>query len=366
MTEQEEGLQILDLYYADCDQSAGVAPRWSAVRTRDQLTDARSLARLQKQLWQLHRKRKLAAPFGQQVIDVDHPRNAPVRVVLQDMLGLGAGEAALAKLGEYGDVLACKYLSTKYARTRLFMVVRVRLAGALRLYLLVSGLNPAFAGEYIQPDTHNWTSSTIPNLVREMKKGAVYPAPGKDEADRKSGGQADQKSGDEGAIAIHDPGHTRYYPHSLECVHRQPPKAEAEGVLDVIGQVCTPTADQAAGVLRTLREGDGDSLGYDALAEALGKAGVQVSRERVRREWVRRFSDAGYTVSPDVLALNSVQITIRLDEFEVKCPLGYYPGRFAHREEGGYHYLTLRGREYGGLQAGRGAIDLAQEEEQEG
>ena len=177
MNEQRNDFEIVDIYYANCHREAGPMPRWSTVRTGQQLTDERSLNKLREQLQELRRKRtKLDFTFGDEVIEVEHPRNASVRSVLQCLLDLSTDDQALEELKQYGDVLAQKYLKTSYSRTRLFMVARVVLEGQMRLFTLVSDLTPEFAGECIRPDSLDFASETIPNLIGKLKKGAIYPA----------------------------------------------------------------------------------------------------------------------------------------------------------------------------------------------
>ncbi len=344
MNEQRDDFEIVDIYYADCDQ--GTTPRWSTMRTGQQLTDERAMNRLKKQLQELRRKRKLEYTFGDEVIEVEHPRNASVKSVLQHILDLPANRQALGELQQYGDVLAQKYLKTPYSRTWLFMVARVILKDEMRLFTLVAELTPEFAGECIRPESLDFASQIIPNLIGKWKKGAVYPAV--------SEGQRN-----ENAILIHDTGDTKYYPQSLECILRQAPETEARSLIKVIGETCTPTTHQLTSVLRALRAIDRPSFGSNELIQALEQAGVKVNPERVSREWRRQFNYSQYEIPPTVLSLESLVITIKLDEFEIKCPLSYYPDRIEHSEEGGYHYLRVRGREYRALQAGPSSIRFA-------
>lgn len=337
-------MEIVDIYYADCDREAGPRPRWSTVRSGGELRDERSLERLRSQLDTLRRKRrKRAFAFGDEVIQVDHDANGPVQGILQRILGLPEGEEALAELQGLGDVLAAKYLATPYARTRLFMVARGRGGEGLRLFTLVADLKSAFEGEYIDPGSLDFTSRTIPNWIGGLKKGAIYPALREGERD-------------EAALEIYDENETRYYPHSLECVPRPSQSGEAESLMRVMDRVAGLTPDQAAGAMRELRELDAGSFGSEELADALERSGAAVDREIVARAWRRRFPSARYRISPDVLARDSVTVTIRLDDFEIQCPLSYYPDRIEHREQGGYHYVRVRGREYREVRVGKGRI----------
>jgi hypothetical protein len=297
-------------------------------------------------LQQLRRKRKLEFTFGDETIEVDHPRNASVKSILQRLLELPTDLRSLDKLQQYGDVLAQKYLKTPYSRTRLFMLARVLFVEEMSLLILVADLTPEFAGECIQPDSLDFTSRIIPNLIGDWMKGAVYPA--------LSDGRRN-----ENAILIHDSERTKYYPRSLECILRQAPDMEARSVLEVLGQVCTPTPDQAAALLRHLRAIEDTSFGSDGLIDALETSGIAADPQRVRRQWRKQFNYSDYRVPPSVLSRGSVDIIIKIDEFEIKCPLSYYPDRIEHTEEGGYHYLTVRGRNYRELQAGSTHVRFA-------
>jgi hypothetical protein len=347
MNKQKDDFKIIDIFYADCDQSAGTVPRWSTIRTGQQLTDERSLNRLRKQLQELRRKRKLEYAFGDELIEVEHPRNASVRTILQCMSDLPADDhQALGELQQYGDVLARKYLKTQYSRTRLFMVARVMLKGEMRIYVLVTHLNPEFAGECIQPESLDFTSQTIPNLIMELKKGAIYPA-------------VRDNQRNENAISIYDSGHTKYYPESLECVPRQAPEMEAKSFFGVLAEACALDRRQLDDLLRDLRAIERPSFGSDQLVQVLERTGVEVDPERVGQEWRRNFYYSQYEIPPTVLSLESVIITVKLDEFEIKCPLNYYPDRIEHEERGGYHYLRIRGRDYREVQAGSSHIHFA-------
>jgi hypothetical protein len=249
----------------------------------------------------------------------------------------------LGELEELGDVLAQKYLETPYSRTRLFMVARVKVKKGLRLYTLVTDLESTFQGEFIDPDSLNFASRAIPNWIGGLKKGAIYPATKDDEPD-------------EDAVEIYDQNQTRYYPESLECVPKQSEDKEAESLIRVMADVQTLTPDQVAQVIHTLRSMDQDTFGSDELSDALEGSGAEVDRQQVADAWRRWFYASGYTVSPDVLDRDSVTITIKLDGFEIRCPLRAYPDRIAHRQEGGYHYIEVRGRHYSEVKAGRGRI----------
>jgi hypothetical protein len=338
--------EIADIYYADCHQDAGTEPLWSTTRTGQQLTDERAIGKLRTQLQQLRRKRKLEFTFGDETIEVDHPRNANVRAVLQHILALPTSRQSLDELQQYGDVLAQKYLRTPYSRTRLFMIARVLFVEEIRLFMLVANLTPEFAGECIQPDSLDFTSRIIPNLIGDWKKGAVYPA--------LSDGRRN-----ENAILIYDSERTKYYPRSLECILRQAPDMEARSVLGVLGQVCTPTPDQVAALLRHLRAIEDTSFGSDELVDALETSGIAADPKQVREQWRKQFNYSDYRVPPSILSWGSVDIIIKIDEFEIKCPLSYYPDRIEHTEEGGYHYLTVRGRDYRELQAGSSHVRFA-------
>jgi hypothetical protein len=175
MKEQRNDFEIIDIYYADCHRKSGPMPRWCTVRSGQQLTDERSLNRLKRQLRELRRKRtKLEFTFGDEVIDVEHPCNASVRSILQCILELPVSRQALEELQQYGNVLAQKYLKTPYSRTRLFMVTRVTLEDEMYLFTLVANLTPEFAGECIQPESLDFASQTIPNLIGELKKKGRY------------------------------------------------------------------------------------------------------------------------------------------------------------------------------------------------
>lgn len=347
MNEQRNDFEIADIYYADCHRQSGPMPQWSTVRSGQQLTDERSLNRLRKQLRELRRKRtKLEFTFGDEVIEVEHPRNASVRSVLQRILDLPTDDQALEELQQYGDVLAQKYLKTPYSRTRLFMVARVVLKDEMHLFLLVTHLNPEFAGECIQPESLDFISQTIPNLIRELKKGAIYPA-------------VSEGRRNENAILIYDSGDTKYYPQSLECILRQAPETEARSLIKVIGETCTPTTHQLTSVLSALRTIERPSFGSNELVQVLEQTGVEVDPEQVSKEWRKQFNYSQYEIPPTVLSLESVKVIIRLDEFEINCPLSYYPDRIEHSEEGGYHYLKVRGREYRELRTGPSRIRFA-------
>lgn len=346
MNEKRNDFEIADIYYSDCHQDAGTEPLWSTTRTGQQLTDERAIGKLRTQLQQLRRKRKLAFMFGDETIDVDHPRNASVKSLLQRLLALPTDLRSLDELQQYGDVLAQKYLKTPYSRTRLFMIARVLFVKEMSLFILVANLTPEFAGECIQPDSLDFTSRIIPNLIGDWKKGAVYPA--------LSDGRRN-----ENAILIYDSERTKYYPRSLECILRQAPDMEARSVLEVLAQVSTPTHDQVAALLRHLRAIEKTSFGSDELIEALETTGIAADPQRVRKQWRRQFNYSDYRVPPSVLSWGSVDITIKIDEFEIKCPLSYYPDRIEHTEEGGYHYLTVRGHDYRELRAGSTHVRFA-------
>jgi hypothetical protein len=346
MGEVGENMEIIDIYYADCDQNEGPEPRWSTARLGDQLTDERSLNMLRNQLRILQRKRKkLVFAFGEEVIEVQHPRSASVKSLLQRILELPAEDSSLDELKQFGDVLAQKYLRTPYSRTRLFMVARVVMKGEQSLFTLVADLKPEFAGEYIEPKSLDFTSQTIPNWIGELKKGAIYPT-------------VTEGRLDEDSIIIYDKQRTRYYPQSLECVPKQSAEMEARSLLGVVGGVARISPDQAASVLRRLRQLDCERFGSSELAGALRGSGIEVEPEQVDKEWRRRFYSTGYEISPAVLSSDSVAITIRLDEFEIRCPLSYYPDRIEQTQEGGYHYVRLKGREFTELRAGEGRIQF--------
>jgi hypothetical protein len=346
VNEQIKDMDIVDIYYADCDQAKGPHPQWSTVRSGDQLTDERSLERLRDQLRTLRRKRtKLDFAFGEEVIKVNEKETRSVKTLLQLILKLPPADA---KLKDMGDVLAAKYLLTPYSRTRLFMVARVRMGKELRLFTLVADLKSTFEGEYIEPDSLDFASRTIPNWIGDLKKGAIYP-----------GVKDGERSED--AIEIYDENQTRYYPQSLECVPRQSEDKEAKSLLKALGGVGKLTPHQVAGVIRELRGLTVAKFGADELAKALEKNGVEVDPERVAGAWRREFFTSGYRISPGVLGRDSVTITIKLDDFEIQCPLSYYPDRIVHTEQGGLHHLHLSGTDYRELKAGRGRIQFDEE-----
>ena len=341
MNQQVQDMAIVDIYYADCDQEKGPQPQWSTVRSGDQLTDERSLERLRKQLRTLRRKRtKLDFAFGEEVIEVNEKETRSVKTLLQLILKLPPADG---KLKDMGDVLAAKYLLTPYSRTRLFMVVRVRMGNGLRVFTLVADLKTAFEGEYIEPDSLDFASRTIPNWIGDLKKGAIYPV---------------VRDGErvENAIEIYDENETRYYPQSLECVPRQSRDKEAKSLLQTLGAVAPLTPHQVAGVIEELRGLGVARFGTDELAQALEKNGIEVDPEQVARAWRSRFFTSGYKISPDVLGRDSVTITIKLDDFEIQCPLSYYPDRIEHTVQGGLHYLRVSGVNYREIRAGRGRI----------
>jgi hypothetical protein len=163
----------------------------------------------------------------------------------------------------------------------------------------------------------------------------------------------------ENAILIYDSGDTKYYPQSLECILRQAPETEARSLFKVIAETSAPTQHQLTSVLNALRAIDRPSFGSNELVQVLEQTGVEVNPERISREWRRRFNYSQYEIPPNVLSLESVTVIITLDEFEIKCPLSYYPDRIEHSEEGGYHYLKVRGREYRELRTGPSRIRFA-------
>jgi hypothetical protein len=221
----------------------------------------------------------------------------------------------------------------------------------MSLFTLVANLTPKFEGECIQPDSLDFTSRTIPNLIGDWKKGAIYPAVTDEERD-------------ENAILIYDSERTKYYPRSFECILKQAPDMEATSLLKVLGQVCTPTPDQAAALLRHLRAIEDTSFGSAELIDALETTGIAVDPEQITTEWRKQFYYSAYTVPPSVLSRDSVKITIKLDQFEITCPLSYYPDRIEHIERGGLHYLTVRGHDYRELRAGSTHVRFASRHDQ--
>lgn len=343
MNKLREDFKIIDIFYADCNQNASTVPQWATTRTGKQLTDERSLNRLRKQLHELHCKRKLEYTFGDELIKINHPRNASVKSILQSMSALPTDDQALVELQQYGDVLARKYLETSYSRTRLFMVSRVMNKNDIYLYLLVTNLESEVAVEHIQPGSLDFDSQTIMNQIKDLKKGAIYP------------GIIDNQL-NENVISIYDSGHTKYYPQSLECVPRQASEMEAKSFFGVLAEACIMDRHQLDVLLYDLREIKRSSFGSEQLIQVLERTGVEVDPEIIDREWRRKFYSSKYEIPPTVLSLESVIITIKLDEFEIKCPLSYYPDRIEHEERGGYHYLKIRGREYRELQVGSSHI----------
>ena len=344
MDPQLNEFEIIDIYYADCIQTAGCIPQWSTVRSGKELTDEGSLTKLREQVQTLRKKRMLVYNFGDEIIEVDHPRNESVRLILQHILELPLDLQERDELIQYGDVLARKYLQTPYSRTRLFMVMRVTSNGEVFLFTLVADLNDQPV-QQIQQESLNFTSQTILNIYGDLKKGSIYPA-------RVDGQRIENQ------IKIFDEHDSKYYPTCLECILRLSPEQEARSLVEVIGETCTVTSDQVGRIFRHMRALDQPSFGGNDLVQVLNQNGIEVDQERVNSTWKKHFNYSQYQISPLVLSLETVELSIYIDEFVIRCPINYFPDRIEHRQQGGYHILELRGREYKEIRTGTSRIHV--------
>jgi hypothetical protein len=343
-------IKVLDLYYADCIREKGGRPVWSTARTREQLTDEGSLNKVIKQAETLLQKRRGVAAleyrFGDEVIKVDHERNMDVRSILQALIALPVSEASLPEFQEWGDVLAMKYLSTPWSRTRLFMVTRADVDKKRYVFTIVADLKDEVVRR-IRPKTLDFASQTIQNIYGDLKKGALYPA-------------IVEGKRNEDVVIIFDSGRAKYYPRSLECILKLDPESEARALFGVLGKVLPGMGrshSQIASIMENVRNVKGASIGYTELADLLGNQGIPVDRQELEKAWKKEYNYSNYKVPPGVLAQESVKITIKLDEFEITCPLIYYPSRIEY-ESNGKHRLTLTGYDTPSIKAGNYRIQL--------
>jgi len=346
MNQRADDLRIVDVYYADCDHEAEDGPHWSTTRSRDQIRDERSTNRLIGKLTDLRRRRLTQYTFGDDVIPIDHPRSASVRQVLEEIRTLPQTAHSLEDLKELGDVLAKKYLATKYSRTRFFVAARVRDGNHSRIMLLAAELEPDSVSENVDPVSLDLTTTDIPNRLGSWKKGAIYPALG-DAADPQAG------------LSLYEQQPTLYYPHSLECVPNRSPKQEAASLLGVIGTVCSPSPNQLRQILGHAREAPDDALNSGGLIQAITDSGVAVDPGAVRAAWRREFRTSQYIVSSSVLGRDVVRCSMKLDELELRFPLSYYGDKIIVREEGGLHYLEAHGAVLGALKVGGKGIQFS-------
>jgi hypothetical protein len=342
VNEQGNEFEIVDIYYADCVQQEGNLPQWSTVRTGKDLTDKESLNKLKSQLYKLRRKRKLIYNFGKEMIEVEHARNASVKSILQELIKLPTDGQGLDNLQQLGDVLAQKYLETPWSRTRLFMVIRVIINKEMYVFTLVADLKDDLFPQ-INRNSLDFTSQTIRNIYGSLKKGSMYPVI----IDGKRNGNV---------ITIYDAGRAKYYPRSLECILKQAPEEEVESVIKVLEKTCPLTSEQLDQVVRDIRDINKPTFGSLELGQILRKRGAKVNQKNLNNEWRKQFYYSNYEVAPKALSQQSVTVTIKLDMFEIKCPLNYFPERIEHSEQGGFHFLKLRGLHYSELRTGSSKI----------